>query len=69
MGTRKSVAADVTARGYGGPRRWRVVWYARARALTVAAPTREAAMVAAAEAWGTRWQDRGYYDSVMIARA
>lgn len=64
----KRTAPDTTARGYSGPRLYRVIWYARERALTVAAPTREAAMVAAAEAWDVRWQDLEFYDRVKVAR-
>ncbi len=56
---------DATAAGYDGPRMWSVLWKSRIPA-TVAAPTAEAAMVAAANFWGVRWQAADYYEKVKI---
>lgn len=54
---------DATAAGYEGPRLWSVLWKNRIPA-TVAAPTPEAAMIAAARFWGVRWQAPDYYETV-----
>lgn len=58
---------DAAAEGYDGPRLWSVLWGDRIPA-TVAAPTPEAAMVAAAHLWGVRWQDVGFYSEVVITK-
>ena len=57
---------DATAEGYSGPRLWSVLWKSWIPA-TVAAPTPEAAMVAAARFWGVRWQDPEFYENARVA--
>lgn len=56
---------DATAEGYKGPRMWSVLWKFRTPA-TVAAPTPEAAMVAAARFWGVRWQAPEFYENARV---
>ena len=56
---------DATAEGYEGPRMWNVLWKTRMPA-TVAAPTPEAALVAAARFWGVRWQAPYFYENARI---
>lgn len=56
---------DATAEGYEGRKLWSVTW-GEDRPALIAAPTAEAAMVAAARFWGVRWQRPEYHMSVQI---
>jgi hypothetical protein len=58
---------DATAAGYEGPVLWSVLWKSWMPA-TVAAPTPEAAMVAAARFWGVRWQAPDFYETVKVIK-
>ncbi len=58
---------DAIAEGYEGRRVWSVLWKDRIPA-TVAAPTKEEAMIAAARFWGVRWQALDFYSEVVITK-
>ena len=52
---------DCCFEGYRGTKRFTVSHPKRKKDLTVAAPSEEAAMVAAAKHWDTRWQAVEFY--------
>ena len=60
---------QATFRGYAGGRRWVVSSSANKTHLIVRAPTAEAAIAAAAERWGERWQDQEFYEGVNVGKA
>lgn len=59
---------DVTFEGYAGPRRYRVA-HPQHGALLIAAPDETAALVAAANHWGKRWQKWEFCTGCTISRS
>ncbi len=57
---------DVAFEDYKGVKRYTVSHPAHKRDLRVAAPDENAAMVAAAERWGERWQSIEFYAYCLI---
>jgi len=66
--TRKSNNYDIAFEGYHGRRRYTVSHPDYSGVLMVAAPNDVAAIVAAAEIWGVRWQNFGFYAFCEVRR-
>lgn len=54
---------------YQGRKQWKVTHPAQKKSLTVTAPDRHSAMVAAAKVWSVRWQAIEFYDAVVVTPA
>lgn len=59
--------ADKRYADYQGKKQWSVRHPAHRSSVRVFAPTEEAAIVAAAEYWGERWQSIEFYSSVAVS--
>ena len=64
---REAGNVDAVYRNYGGRNRYSV-WNPKWGILRVAAPEYTSAIVAAAEVWGVRWQDAGFYSSCEVKK-
>ena len=54
---------------YQGRKQWKVTHPQQKKGVTVTAPDRHSAMVAAAKVWGVRWQAVEFYSAVVVTPA
>lgn len=64
----EGIKCDAVFEGYTGRLAWTVSHPRHKKPLTVLAPKEEAALVAAAEYWGERWQSYSFYPYCEIFR-
>lgn len=65
----KDERVDASFESYKGKKRFCVSHPEHASPLRVAAPSETTAIVAAAQAWGSRWQEYSFYAYCEVTRA